>query len=67
MIEFFKFEGKLTLNGALEIVKRASEILQTERNINYAEQPLIVVGDLHGQFYDLCYILQEYGSPESFK
>jgi len=28
------------------------------------DQPVIVVGDVHGQFYDLCHMLENAGSPD---
>ena len=47
-------EGKcLTENALKELCNKVKEILIEESNIMSINTPLVVCGDLHGQFYDL--------------
>jgi len=32
-----------------------------EPNILYLSSPFFIVGDIHGQFYDLLYLIEKYG------
>lgn len=55
------------MKHATQIVQMASKIFSNEKNIVHIEEPLVAVGDLHGQYYDLCTILEKYGSPDTLK
>ncbi len=33
-----------------------------EPNILYLSSPFFIVGDIHGQFYDLLYLIEKYGN-----
>lgn len=57
-------EGRLELDAALLIVQKAKEILSQEKNVLELKPPLILVGDIHGQYYDLIHLLENSGSPE---
>lgn len=50
-------EGRLTKEAALCIIRGATEIFQREPNLIRVLDPVIFVGDIHGQFYDLHHIL----------
>ncbi len=41
--------------------------IEKEPNVLTIEDPITVVGDIHGQFYDLIKILDVGGDPESKK
>eukprot|EP00397_Hematodinium_sp_SG-2012_P015626 GEMP01015918.1.p1 GENE.GEMP01015918.1~~GEMP01015918.1.p1 ORF type:complete len:567 (+),score=104.87 GEMP01015918.1:511-2211(+) len=56
-------EGKLSQEALLELISRATEILHTEPNIVKLKDPITVVGDIHGQFYDLLKLLDLGGEP----
>ena len=43
------------------------ELLEKEGNLLYLNDPISVVGDIHGQFYDLLKILSIGGNPETTK
>ena len=42
---------------------RCAELLRKEPNVVPVEAPTVVVGDLHGQFYDLLSIIDVAGPP----
>ncbi|BFU22742.1 Ser/Thr protein phosphatase, putative [Entamoeba histolytica HM-1:IMSS-B] len=52
---FFR-EGRLSIDCALELVRKAKKLLLEEENMITIEAPVIVCGDIHGQFYDLLTI-----------
>lgn len=37
--------------------------MKKEPNLMKVEEPVVIVGDLHGQFYDLCHMLDKAGDP----
>jgi hypothetical protein len=39
--------------------------MKKEPNLMKISEPVVVVGDVHGQFYDVCHMLENAGSPES--
>lgn len=40
---------------------------ENEGNLLFLQDPLTVVGDIHGQFYDLIKLLEIGGPPETTK
>lgn len=59
----FLREGLLGETEALEIINRAAAILRKEPNLMRLNDPITVCGDIHGQFYDLCKLLEVGGDP----
>eukprot|EP00697_Spironema_sp_BW2_P009751 gnl/Spiro4/24747_TR12298_c0_g1_i1.p1 gnl/Spiro4/24747_TR12298_c0_g1~~gnl/Spiro4/24747_TR12298_c0_g1_i1.p1 ORF type:complete len:545 (+),score=143.09 gnl/Spiro4/24747_TR12298_c0_g1_i1:81-1637(+) len=60
--EHFVREGRLDINDAIQIVQRAAEILRGEKNLLRINDQVTVVGDIHGQFYDLVKVFELGGS-----
>lgn len=54
----FSREGRLSLDSAMEIIKRAKTILSSEPNLVNVDAPTYIVGDVHGQFFDLLTIFE---------
>lgn len=48
---------------AVQLVERCAEILQEEENLLYLHSPISIVGDIHGQFYDLLELFDTGGYP----
>ena len=58
-------EGRLDERCALRLIECARQIFHKEPNIVRVERPVTLVGDIHGQFYDLLTILAAGGEPAS--
>lgn len=67
LLEHFLLEGRLHKDCAIEILKRATKILRKEPNVLKAKAPLNVIGDIHGQFFDLANLIKESGEPSQKK
>ena len=60
-------EGRLAKSTAMALLERVTEVLKKEPNVLRLEAPTQVVGDIHGQFYDLLNLLSKGGSPKDTK
>ena len=60
-------EGRLDKPCLLELLKLFESQIKSEPNILKIQDPVTVVGDLHGQFYDLLKCLEVGGNPEDTK
>lgn len=63
LMEHLSLEGFLAQELLLEIIKRASELFEGEPNLLKLNDPITVVGDIHGQYYDLIKLLEVGGLP----
>jgi serine/threonine-protein phosphatase 2B catalytic subunit len=71
----FKREGKISQVNAFEIIRHATAIfsslihvmIEKEPNVIKMDDPVTVVGDIHGQFYDLVRIIEIGGNPNKKK
>lgn len=63
--EHFLKEGRILPKQAIEIIKQASKIFESEPNLIFIKDPITVVGDIHGQFYDLNKLLTISGHPST--
>ncbi|KAG9394369.1 Calcineurin-like phosphoesterase [Carpediemonas membranifera] len=64
LIEHFKKEGRISKNLIERILVEMTAMLGQEPNLLNVDAPVTVVGDLHGQFYDLVRLLELAGDPE---
>lgn len=56
------YEGKLILEkDIVTLCGLLIEILQDEGNVQYLNAPIFIVGDIHGQFYDMLEMLKTCG------
>ena len=60
-------EGKLEKADLLELINLFQAQIKSEPKILKIQDPVTVVGDIHGQFYDLLKLLEVGGSPETTK
>jgi len=56
-------EGALAQECLLDLLKRGSDLFAKEPNLLKLNDPITVVGDIHGQFYDLVKLLEVGGPP----
>lgn len=49
----------------MRILNQALDILKKEPNLVKIPEPVVVVGDIHGQYYDLVHMLNKAGDPSS--
>lgn len=50
-----------------KIIELAREVFKKEGNLVQVQDPITVVGDIHGQYYDLVKLLTIGGNPEETK
>ena len=65
LMEKFKLQERITFGEAMDLINKAKDIMFREPNILQLETPVITVGDIHGQFFDLMNIFSEGGPPGS--
>ena len=63
LIERFKRQERMELGEAMALIDRARDVLRREPNVLKLEAPVIAVGDVHGQFYDLLNMFDVGGDP----
>jgi serine/threonine-protein phosphatase 2B catalytic subunit len=62
--DFVYDEGELSKPQVIKLCKNVIEVLKKEPNLMRIKEPVVIVGDIHGQYYDLCHMLGKAGSPE---
>ncbi|OMJ71024.1 hypothetical protein SteCoe_30870 [Stentor coeruleus] len=62
-----KKEGRVAKSDALIILRQAAETFRKEKTLIELRYPVIVVGDIHGQFYDLLKLLDMAGDVSANK
>lgn len=64
LFEHLTLEGALAQELLLDIISKASDLFREEPNMLKLNDPITVVGDIHGQYYDLVKLLEVGGKPE---
>ena len=60
-------EGAISKEEAKRLLITASKFFGSEPNLLYLQDPVTIVGDVHGQFYDIKEIFRLGGNPELTK
>ena len=56
-------EGKFTKPQIVRLLNKTMQLLRTEPNLVPIKEPVCVVGDIHGQYYDLLNMISKAGEP----
>ena len=62
--EYLARGGTITKDDCKTLIERTCKVLKTEPNLIQINDPIVVVGDIHGQYYDLLKILEVGGNFE---
>lgn len=62
LVDHFVAEGRLTESQVERILSRGIALLRSEPNLVRVPAPVTIVGDIHGQFYDLLKMFEVAGS-----
>eukprot|EP01015_Nassula_variabilis_P014763 TRINITY_DN22241_c0_g1_i1.p1 TRINITY_DN22241_c0_g1~~TRINITY_DN22241_c0_g1_i1.p1 ORF type:complete len:127 (+),score=27.53 TRINITY_DN22241_c0_g1_i1:30-383(+) len=60
-------EGRIEKAHLIKLVQDTNKIFMSESNVLNVSDPVTVVGDIHGQYYDLVKVLEIGGKPENTK
>jgi len=52
-------EGRINKSELIEIINEATKILKNEPNVMRIKEPVIIVGDIHGQYYDMIHMFEK--------
>lgn len=67
MRDHLKRDGILHRCDVEKLINVCTIILKAEGNLVYVNDPITVVGDIHGQFYDMIKLLTVGGDPDNTK
>ena len=52
-------EGHINKAEVMELVSKARNIFKKEPNVMRIKEPVIIVGDIHGQYYDMIHMFEK--------
>jgi len=58
-------EGRILKDDFVTIIKETIDKFKSEPNLLEWDEPVVIVGDIHGQYYDLWHLLEKAGDPET--
>ena len=56
-------EGVIDKLAVIKLVTACSEVMKKEPTLTKLPEPIVIVGDIHGQYYDLLHMLEKAGDP----
>ena len=63
--DFQSREGEVTKKQCVKLLKSTIDVLKKEPNLVTMDEPICVVGDIHGQYSDLLNMISKAGEPGS--
>jgi serine/threonine-protein phosphatase 2B catalytic subunit len=61
--DFLSREGPITKPQCVRLLQLTIDMLKKDPNLVHIEEPICVVGDIHGQYYDLLNMISKVGEP----
>ena len=58
-------EGPITKQQIIRLLSQTLDVFKSEANLVQIEEPICVVGDIHGQYADLLNMITKAGEPGS--
>lgn len=58
-------EGRIEKDDFVTLIKATTKLFKDEPTLLEMDEPIVIVGDIHGQYYDLCHLIEKAGDPES--
>lgn len=52
-------EGHINKPELVDLLNRVTDILKKEPNVMRIKEPVIIVGDIHGQYYDMIHMFEK--------
>ena len=65
--DHLKRDGIVQRQDVVKLIELSAAVLKGEGNLIYTNDPITVVGDIHGQFHDMLKLLSVGGEPENTK
>lgn len=65
--DHLKIEGRVSKSDCLQLIGMAVSLFRRERTLIELKDPVTIVGDIHGQFYDMLRMFELGGDVESTK
>ena len=62
--QYLYAQGMLTKELAMKVMVDAGDLLDREENLLQVNGKVTIIGDIHGQYYDLHDILKKYHFPD---
>ena len=56
-------EGIVPKDIFLKVIKDTAAVFKKEANLVKCGEPIVIVGDLHGQYYDFIHMIEKAGDP----
>eukprot|EP00924_Labyrinthula_sp_SR-Ha-C_P008485 augustus_masked-scaffold_32-processed-gene-1.0-mRNA-1 protein AED:0.35 eAED:0.37 QI:0/-1/0/1/-1/1/1/0/1451 len=67
IVKYLDDQKKVPHENIVSLLKRAKDILSKEDNLLVINAPCIVVGDIHGQYFDIRQVMRFCGTPSKKK